>query len=719
MGLTRVAVVKSSLGDGVALSSMRGYEELGRPFRFELDLTTTDPDLDLGSVLGETMTVELELHDGNTREFTGHVTEFSLAGGLGRNVLYRAVLRPWLSLLDYRKNCRIFQRMTVPDVIKQVFRDAGFSEIEERLTESYRAWEYLVQYRESDFAFVSRMMEHEGIYYYVKHAGGTHTVVLCDSISAHEPVPGYETIPYFPPEEQRRDRDHVDHWQLRRQIKPGIVAASDFDFQRASASLLTQRTEPDEIAGAAYEDFDYPGAYVESAAGDMEVRVRLEAHHAEREVVEAQGDARGLSVGATFALENFPRADQNKEYVVVRAAHAIHVNADESGGQGGGAAYRCSFSAIDSTRPFRSRRTTPKPLIDGPQTAIVVGPAGQEIFSDEYGRVKVKFHWDRLSQGDEESSCWVRVAQAWAGTSFGVIHVPRIGQEVIVDFLEGDPDRPIITGRVYNSDNHVPYELPSNQTQSGIKSRSSLGGAPRTVHELRFEDKLGSEEVFMQAEKNLTVTVKAGESRSVGGGRSTSIGTDDELTVGANRSATVGASDEETVAAAQTISVGGGQSVSVGGSQSVTVAGGRAVTSLAEAIVTGARTKNVAAAEMTTIGAARVETVGGSETVGIGSSQSVNVGGPRTVSVGAVDSLSVGGARSESIGGDDKLSVGGSLLVSAATQIVFQTGQATLTLKKNGDILLKGKNIQVKGSGKIDAKATGNVTLKGRKVLNN
>jgi type VI secretion system secreted protein VgrG len=711
MSLDRVAVVKTPLGDSLLLSAMEGYEELGRPFRYDLTLVTEDPDIDFSAVLGQTMTVTLELHDGSTREFTGHVTEFALAGGSGRSVKYRAVLRPWLMLMSYGKNCRIFQNMTVPDVIKKVFRDAGFSDIEDRLTESYRTMEYLVQYRESDFDFVSRIMEQEGIYYYVKHSAGAHVVVLSDSRSAHEPVSGYETIPYYPPEEQRRDRDHIDFWNLSRSIQPGAAAALDFNFTTPSASLLSKRTEPDEDIGAPYEEFDYPGAYAKSPEGDREVQIRLEARHAGRELVEANGDARGLAVGATFTLEKFPRADQNKEHLVVSARYEIQVNADESGSLGDSPAFRCHFSAIDAARPFRAARSTRRPVVEGPQTAIVVGPAGEEIYTDEYGRVKLKFHWDRESKGDQNSSCWVRVAHVWAGTNFGGLHVPRIGQEVIVEFLEGDPDRPIITGCVYNFDNQVPFELPANMTQSGIRSRSTKGGTSSNYNELRFEDKKGSEQVSLQAEKDLDSLVKGAESRSVGGARSTSIGTDDTLTVGANRTATITANDQETV--------GGSQTVTVSGVQMIMVAAARTVTSALENINAGGRAKVVLTAESTTIGASRTENVGGAETISIGGAQTITVAGSGALTVAQNYSLGVNGGRSTSVAKDDTLTVGKKVVISAGDEITLKAGSATMTLKKNGDIVINGKNINMDGKGKINLKASSDVKVKGSKIANN
>jgi type VI secretion system secreted protein VgrG len=719
MSLARVAVAKTPLGDSLLLSEMDGYEELGRPFRYALTLVTKDPDVDFSAVLGQTMTVELELHDGSTREFTGHVTEFALAGGSGRSVKYRAVLQPWLTLLSYGKNCRIFQNMTVPDVLKKVFRDQGFSDLEDRLTESYRTWEYLVQYRESDFEFASRIMEREGIYYYVKHSGGSHMVVLCDSRSAHEPTPGYETIPYYPPEMQRRDRDHIHFWNLTRSIHPGSAAALDFNFTSPGANMLSTRTEPDEDIGAPYEEFDYPGVYIDASEGERAVRMRIEERHAGREVAAADADTRGLSVGATFTLENFPRADQNKEYLVVSARYEIRVNADESGNFNRSDAFQMHFTAIDAARPFRAARKTRQPIVEGPQTAIVVGPAGEEIYTDEYGRVKLKFHWDRESKSDQNSSCWVRVAQVWAGTNFGGLYIPRIGQEVVVEFLEGDPDRPIITGCVYNFDNQVPFELPGSMTQSGIRSRSTKSGATSNYNELRFEDKKGSEQVSLQAEKDLNTLVKAAESRSVGGARTTSIGTDDTLTVGANRSSTITADDTEQVGASQSVSVGGPQSVTVGATQVIMVAAARTVTSALENINAGGRAKVVLTEESTTIGASRTENVGGSESVSVIGDRSITVGGKGSLTVGSDYTVGVGGGRSQTVAEDDSLTVGKKIVISAGDEITLKAGSATMTLKKNGDIAVNGKNIKLDGSGKLDFKASSTVKVKGSKIANN
>ncbi len=249
------------------------------------------------------------------------------------------------------------------------------------------------------------------------------------------------------------------------------------------------------------EVYDYPGEYTQTDQGETYARARIQELHSDYERLQGQANARGLSVGSLFELTGFPRRDQNREYLIVSATHNLVSDEYESiPGASGGELYTCSFTAIPSKQPFRPARITPKPVVQGPQTAIVVGPSGSEIYTDKYSRVKVHFHWDRYGKYDEKASCWIRVAQLWAGAKWGAIHIPRIGQEVIVDFLEGDPDQPIITGRVYNNDNMPPYDLPDNATQSGIKSRSSKGGSPTNINELRFEDKKG-EELFSSRRK--------------------------------------------------------------------------------------------------------------------------------------------------------------------------------------------------------------------------
>lgn len=503
----RFSVATPLASEALVLRKLSGSEQLSSLFEFELELHSDDINIKHEQLLGENVTVGVLLPDDETRYINGYVSRISVEEYRERHAVYRATLKPWFWFLTRTSDCRIFQEMTVPDIIKQVFKDHGFNDFEESLTASYRNWEYCVQYRETDFNFISRLMEQEGIYYYFKHEDGKHTLVMADAPSAHEPVSGYETVPYYPPENQdRRDRDHLQSWRASKQVQSGAYALTDYDFKAPKKSLATNSQIPREHSASEFEIFDYPGEYVESADGEHYVKARIQELQAQHEILQGDGDAAGLATGATFSLSDFPRDDQNRKYLIIGAKYDISSSGLE-GGRGDEEEYfHVSIQAMDAETNYRAARTTPKPSVQGVQSAVVVGPKGEEIHTDEYGRVKVQFHWDRYGEADENSSCWIRVAQVWAGKGWGSIHTPRIGQEVLVDFLEGDPDQPIITGRVYNKDNMPPYELPANKTISGTKSNSSKGG--EGFNELRFEDKKGEEQVFVHAEKNMDIRVK-------------------------------------------------------------------------------------------------------------------------------------------------------------------------------------------------------------------
>ena len=530
----RLMRVSTPLGEDVlVLREMTAEEHLSQPFEFTLELLSTNGNIKLEDLLGKYITVELTTQNGGTRYFNGVVSKFALTGAHGGFVAYRAVVRPWLWLLTRTSDCRIFQEMTVPDIVATVFRDLGFTDFDNRLMGDYRKRDYCCQYNETTFDFVSRLLEQEGIYYYFSHDNGKHTLVLADSISGHDLVPGYEEIPYFPPQaQQRRERDHIYAWSLEREVQSGAYAHNDFDFEKASADLNTKLVAPANHAHADFETYHYPGEYHEKSDGDHYARVRLETLQAQHEHLVADGNARGLGIGNLFRLTGSGRDDQNREYLITGAEYTLISDRYESATDTGDEPlYTCRLHAIASQHPYRHPCDTPKPVVPGPQTAIVVGKSGEELWTDQYGRVKVQFHWDRQGKKDENSSCWVRVAQSWAGNGWGSIHIPRIGQEVIVEFLDGDPDRPIITGRVYNNDTPVPYGLPTNATQSGIKSRSSKGGGASNYNELRFEDKKGSEHIHLQAEKDYTRVVKNNEEAEIQANHSVVIKGDHTMTI--------------------------------------------------------------------------------------------------------------------------------------------------------------------------------------------
>ena len=718
---TRPASVTSPLGkDVLMLFRLSAREELGRLAEFELELLSSDPKIKLEDVVGKPMTVALDLPGGKTRFFNGLCTRFSQSGRIGRYVQYQATLRPWLWLLTRTADCRIFpdpkeaESKTVPDMIKDVFRKNGFSDFKERLNGTYKPREYCVQYRESDFNFVSRLMEEEGIYYYLAHEDGKHHVVLADSTTSHDPIPGCEKVVYMAADiDSAVPVDHISTWLVAQELESGSSVLNDYDFEVPRADLIVKSSISRTHAHAKLEVYDYPGFYVGAysahgggTSGDSDAlergqgfaRTRIEELQTDHEQILGGGNVRGLAVGGTFKLAEFHREDQNREHLVVSTVLQVQI-----GGYEGIDAvlnqthYQCQFSAIPSKVPFRPRRLTPRPSISGPQTATVVGKSGEEIWTDVHGRVKVQFHWDRKGGHDESSSCWVRVSSPWAGKNWGAVHIPRIGHEVVVEFLEGNPDRPIITGSVYNGQNKPPYQLPDNQTQSGIKSRSSKEGSAENFNEIRFEDKKGEEQLFIHAEKNQDIEVEKNETHWVGVDRTKTIDHDETVHVKNNRT--------ETVDKNETISIHGLRAETVDKDETITIQGNRTRTvNKDESIsVTGGRTKSIAKDETISVGGSRASTVSKNE--------NLTVSDNRKVEIGKNESLSVGESRTMDVAKNDKLTVGKALVIEAGDEITLTTGSATIAMKKNGDIEIEGKNITIKGSG--------NLTLKGSKIAQN
>jgi type VI secretion system secreted protein VgrG len=510
MPLSRTAMFVSPFGEAVALLSMTGREALGRPFSFEVDLLSESDSLDLKEILAKPASVLVERQHGTLREFNGLVTEFSLVGEHGNFSHYRCVLRPALWFIGQNRKCRIFQNQSVPEIVMDLLRERGVTDFENLISDTHRKWEFLVQYRESDLNFIHRILEQEGIYYFFRHHDGKHTLVLLDSSASHEPVDDFAEVPFYAPlEAGLRLTPHIDAWFTKRQIRPDKVTLVDFNFESPLPFTTEGASAPLDNEHGDAEVYDFPAEAVDKDEAEIQAKRRLEELQADHELVTGAGPVRGLYAGVKFKLTDFPREDQNKDYVIVSASYEISTEQFESNVvDNEEPSFRFSFGAIDAKQQYRSPSSTKKPVVEGPQTALVVGPEENEIFTDEHGRVKLKFHWDPDPKADASSSCFVRVAQVWAGDGWGGMHIPRIGQEVIVSFLEGDPDRPIITGRVYNGFNRPPYPLPDNHTQSGLKSRSTPGGAPDNFNEIRFEDKKGEEELHIQAEKDLTTLVK-------------------------------------------------------------------------------------------------------------------------------------------------------------------------------------------------------------------
>jgi type VI secretion system secreted protein VgrG len=743
---SRKFLVHTALGpDQLLVKDATVREELGRLSAIDVDLLSPDESIDLDALLGGKLALEVVLTGGESRYFHGLVAECSQTGRVGNYASYSVHVVPWPWLLTRTSDCRIFQQKSIPDIIKAVFREHGTSDFEDSLSGSYAPREYCVQYMETDFNFVSRLMEEEGIYYFFRHEKDKDTLVLCDSAGAHSATPGYESVPYFPPDKVVRGRDYVDHWLLSHSMQSGKLTHTDFDFIKPRTSLLAQHATARNYPKSDMELFEYPGGYLTVSDGNRYAQRRLESIQQQFERVSGGGDLAALAAGALFSLEGYPRDDQNREYLVVSAVHHFSAAEYQSGVSHGGDHVSVQFDAIPSQQPYRSPLTTWKSRVPGPQTAMVVGKAGQEITVDPYGRVKVQFHWDRQGKRDENSSCWVRVSQVWAGKNWGAMHIPRIGQEVIVSFLEGDPDRPIITGRVYNAAEMPPYDLPGNQTQSGIKSRSSMGGSPANFNEIRFEDKMGSEMLTIHAEKDQEISVENDESHTVGHDRTKGIGHDETTTVSNNRTETVGNNEQITIGVNRTEKVGSNESITIGSNRTITVGASESATvalqrthnvGINETISVGAAQQiNVGAAQTVTIGAIQAITVGANQSVDVGADQSISVGSNRSVSVASNQSVSVGSAASMSVGADETREVKGGRITSvgkddatkvtnklvfdAGDSVTIKTGSASITMNSNGTITIQGKDITVDGSGDINISASGNINMKGSKILQN
>ena len=525
----------SVLGTDLMFKHMAASEELGRPFEFSVQVEATDGTVDPGKLLGTPASVSVELPDGSKRFFHGLVCAMGIEGAYRKLFAYRLMLRPWLWLLTRRADTRIFQGKNAQDIIKAVFQPFS-ADFEFNLSGSYPTYEYCVQYRETDFNFVSRLMEQEGMYYFFKHEAGKHTMVIVDAPSAHVPCPVQDAYLFRESVDRLLDFEPITAWRADHEIQTGKVALTDYDFFSPSTSLAVSETASRPKASAKLEVYDYPGTpatYPKQPGGQRYAKLRLEELQARYMRVAGSGSMRALCTGFRFTLSEHPRADQNVAHLVVSTRIDAGFSGYESGE--GDTHYTCHFTAIDGREIFRLPRTTPKPAVAGPHTARVIGESGEEITTEKHGRVLVHFHWDRLNTG----SCWLRVSHPWAGKGWGMIALPRIGQEVIVDFLEGDPDRPIVTGRVYNGEQVTPYKLPDHKSVATNRSLSTKGGTTSNFNELRFEDDKGNEYVWFHAEKdfrhlvkhNSDTQIKADEARLVGGNFTEKIYGKQQITV--------------------------------------------------------------------------------------------------------------------------------------------------------------------------------------------
>jgi type VI secretion system secreted protein VgrG len=557
----RLLELTTPLGpDVLVINGLSGSEALSGLFRFRLDLLAPAKNsITAKQLLKQPVAVSILSGDSKVRYFHGLVSRLSAGDREERFQHFHAEVVPWLWMLSQRSDCRIFQKKSVPEILKAVFDGAGFHDYKDNTKGDHIPLDYCTQYRETDFNFVSRLMEQDGIFYFFEHAKDKHTLIFADDASAFDDVPGSNEVLYESEGGMGEREDVVTHWAGEEEIRPGKYVLRDHNFQLPSKDLEVS------LGDGNLEMYDYPGEYAQrfnvpdsrldkvQSEGEKLDKIRLEEEELPGKVFEASSSCRQFVSGHKFKLKKHFQSDG--EYVLTSLSYSVGQNPDYISGRAS-TPYQNGFVCVKSDAKIRPRRLTPKPVVSGPQTAVVTVKSGEESCLDKYGRVHVQFFWDRLGKKDENSSCWIRVSQPWAGASWGAHFWPRIGQEVVVQFLEGDPDRPLVTGSVYNADNMPPYELPGNYTRSGVITRSSKNGGSKNFNEIRLEDKKDSEQFFMNAEKDMDQRVEHDSREYVGNDRSLIVKANQREKVEGDQSSNVIGSRNEKVGQNMSLQIG-------------------------------------------------------------------------------------------------------------------------------------------------------------------
>ena len=560
----------TNLGGEIALlESFEGSEAISTPFHFKVLFLTEQP-IDLDKLLGTAAALTIQnAYTHTDLYFHGYFWSVrQRAGSQDGLFAYEAELVPFLRFLELNADCRIFHKSTVQEIVSTIFSDRGLINYHFDLQSALPQREYCVQYRETDLNFVSRLLEEEGIYYFFQHGKDKHEMVLTDKKTGAPSCPAHASAQYHPVSGGLGIPNPVFTMEALRQMRSGCIGLNDYNYETPKVSLSASLDSAP--VGTVR---DYPGCYATKSDGDRYVRIRLEQEEARFASVSGTSGCAGFRTGHSFQLAGHVQRNLNKQYLLVAVEHAAHNQNYRADSSAHSAEYRNVFRAIPSSVQYRPPRLTRKAVVHGTQTAIVTGPEGEEIYTDRCGRIQVRFFWDHENQ----NSCWVRVAQIWAGKNWGALALPRVGQEVVVDFLEGDPDRPLVTGSVYNAAQMPPYDLPENKTRSGVRSHSSKGGSTSNCNEIYFEDRTGQEMLFIQAERDNQIKIKHDRSKDIGNdetvkvghNRTASISVNDSLSVGSDRSASVGKNDSVSVGSDRSADVGKNDSLQVGAKLSV------------------------------------------------------------------------------------------------------------------------------------------------------
>jgi type VI secretion system secreted protein VgrG len=678
----------SGLSQELRVARFTGREGMSELYQFEITVVAEDTAIVPADVVGQTALLTMNVSEDEVRLVHGIVARL-LCGDFGKKLSsYHVTLVPRVWRLLHRQDSRIFQQKTVPEILDAVFAAAGLAsgtDYRIAVQGAHVAREYCVQYRESDWAFVCRLMEEEGIHYAFEHEEAKHVLVCGDTSSSLPPISGTSTLVYRPNLGAIKEGEHVSRLHYSEEIRPGKVTLKDYDFKRPSLALegLAEGTVDGDL-----EVYDHPGSHEEAGPENPFATIRLQERAVRLKQAEGDSVCKRFLPGRLFTLGEASREALNREWLIT---HVEHRGAEPLMGEDGSDAlvpYENHFECIPSDVPFRPPLVTPKPTVRGVQSAIVVGPAGEEIHTDEHGRVKVHFHWDRVGTRTEIDSCWIRVSQVWAGEGWGAMHIPRIGQEVLVDFMDGDPDRPIVVGRVYHGTNVPPHALPANKTRSTIKSNSTPGGGGN--NELYFEDKAGSEEIYLHGQKDWTIAIENDKNQTVGH--------DETRNVANNRTVEVGVDQTETIGNNETFEVKNDRKKTVGNDETEDIVHDRTIT------------------------------VGNDHTESIGNNLTLSTGKNRTEDVGENSSETVGKIKSVSVGTDFTLEVTGNMTttvssnqtedvslnkdVTVGEKLTITVGDAKVVIEKNGDITITGGNLSVTTTGDVKIESDGNVEVK-------
>jgi type VI secretion system secreted protein VgrG len=734
----RIAISTPLGKDVLLLRGLTGTETVSQLFSFDLDLLSESDSIKFSDVVGKNVTLRIFDAKGAERQWNGFINRFSQGSQGSRFTAYRAQMVPWLWFLSRTADCRIFQKKKVPDIIKKIFGDLGFKDFELRLYGDFSPRDYCVQYRETDLNFVSRLMEEEGICYYFQHHDKKHVLVLANDPAAHDQCP-QKTARYEPGGASIPFEDTVTQWHYQEEFRPGAWSHTDYNFETPSSSLAVT------VKGKnPYEIYEFPGEHDVRSEGDRLARIRLQEQAVPASVSLGVSGCRYFSAGLRFTLQDHYRNDLNQAYLLTSVHHSATEGGDYEVGSAGDEefSYRNSFECIPFSTPFRPARITPQPFVQGCQTAVVVGPAGEEIYTDKHGRVKVQFHWDREGKKNENSSCWIRVSHPWAGQGWGAVSIPRIGQEVIVDFLEGDPDRPMIVGRVYNAERMPPFGMPGGAVISGIKSNSTPGGGG--YNEISLNDTKGRELIQVHGQYDMdskiehddrlwighdeTIKIDHDRTEEVKHDEQLQIGNDKAELVKRDRSLQVDRDKTERVGRNKSVQVKGEHSEKIDGSMEIFVA-----RTLTETVIVNYAESVGGAMELTvgglmamSVGGALAEIVGLTKTEAVGGSKSENVRGAKSVDVGSDLNETIRKSYNLNVEKDLRLKIKGQhqdtvekeymlhakkIQLVADDELTFKTGDAEVVMKKSGDITVKGKKIHIEGSG--------DVIIKGSKVKAN